>query len=183
MPIIAIPAALVNRKIAQTEQSAELASLQRQLADARQQAEQEIADFTAQMKANKQRREAVRASNPTDETLAQLVRESQFEKAELRRTKMRLNEGIARLQQQIDGIHNRLRSLKTERKQRSAALQRRLFDCFQVLNAHGEQRGICSIFETFCSSSLSSCNGSFHAFSASALYSMAAASPYFPSCT
>lgn len=137
----------INREIAQTEQSAELASLQRQLADARQQAEQEIADFTAQMKANKQRREAVRASNPTDETLAQLVRESQFEKAELRRTKMRLNEGIARLQQQIDDIHNRLRSLKTERKQRSAALQRRLFDCFQVLNAHGERRGICSIFE------------------------------------
>ena len=137
----------INRKIAQTEQSAELASLQRQLADARQQAEQELADFTAQMKVNKQHREAVRASNPTDEMLAQLVRESQFEKAELRRTKIRLNEGIARLQQQIDGIHNRLHSLKTERKQRSAALQRRLFDCFQVLNAHGERRGICGIFE------------------------------------
>ena len=137
----------INREIAEIEHSAELASLQRQLADARQQAEQEIADFTAQMKVNKQHREAVRASNPTDEMLAQLVRESQFEKAELRRTKIRLNEGIARLQQQIDGIHNRLHSLKTERKQRSAALQRRLFDCFQVLNAHGERRGICGIFE------------------------------------
>ena len=37
--------------------------------------------------------------------------------------------------------------LKTERKQRSAALQKQLFDQFQILNAKGEIKSLCALFK------------------------------------
>ena len=36
--------------------------------------------------------------------------------------------------------------MKIERKKRSATLQRKLFEQFQILNAHGETKDLCRIF-------------------------------------
>ena len=40
----------------------------------------------------------------------------------------------------------KIETMKTERKKRSATLQRKLFEQFQILNAHGETKDLCRIF-------------------------------------
>ena len=40
----------------------------------------------------------------------------------------------------------KIETMKIERKKRSATLQRKLFEQFQILNAHGETKDLCRIF-------------------------------------
>lgn len=75
-----------------------------------------------------------------------MVRESQFQKAELRRTRQRYAERDDELQRQLAPYEERLQSLRHERKQRSEALQQWLFNQFAMLNAHGEERTLTDIF-------------------------------------
>lgn len=74
-----------------------------------------------------------------------MIRESQFQKAELKRMekygkKNRFTTSRSRY------FHHKIETMKIERKKRSATLQRKLFEQFQILNAHGETKDLCRIF-------------------------------------
>ena len=75
-----------------------------------------------------------------------MIRESQFQKAELKRMEKIWKEKIASLQAEADTFITKIETMKTERKKRSATLQRKLFEQFQILNAHGETKDLCRIF-------------------------------------
>ena len=75
-----------------------------------------------------------------------LIRESQFQKAEYKRMERAWKERIAPLQQTVSDYEAGIQALKSERKQRSAALQQKLFEQFKMLNYRGEVKTLCDIF-------------------------------------
>lgn len=110
--------------------------------------ERELAAMRETMRASKQERDALRAGgNLAANEEAQLVRESQFQKAELRRAMQRWQQKITESSEQLAPLQEQIAAMKAERKQRSAALQEWLFTNFKVLNARGESKDLLSIFK------------------------------------
>lgn len=98
-------------------------------------------------KSAKKNREIRRKTGiPDAKELAAMIRESQFQKAELKRMEKIWKEKIASLQAEADTFITKIETMKIERKKRSATLQRKLFEQFQILNAHGETKDLCRIF-------------------------------------
>ena len=79
--------------------------------------------------------------------LEELIKESQFQKAEFKRLERRLKDELAEKEKALKAIDDKILQLKQERKSRSAALQLKLFEHFQLLNANGEVKDLCQIFE------------------------------------
>lgn len=99
------------------------------------------------LKSAKKARAVCRAAAPRQCEIDNMISESQHMKAEYKRLEERCRVGIMMQQTVVDSFEIRIDKLKMERKNRSAKLQRRLFDNFQILNSFGEPRGLCSIFE------------------------------------
>lgn len=76
-----------------------------------------------------------------------MIRESQFQKAELKRLERRWKARLDEQQAQVEAYQARLTALKQERKQRSSALQLRLFEQFRLKNARGETIDLCALFQ------------------------------------
>lgn len=77
---------------------------------------------------------------------AALIRESQFQKAEYKRLEKRLSAWLDASRNLTNEAEEKMACLRSERRQRSAALQRRLFDQFTLLNAKGERKSLHDIF-------------------------------------
>jgi tRNA pseudouridine32 synthase/23S rRNA pseudouridine746 synthase len=136
----------INRQIAEMEQNPELINRRNKLEQAKQQSIEEIAAAKAALKASKAAREERRTTNPPDDELMTMVRQSQHEKAELKRLEKRWTARIAELQAEYDRYAQPIEELRTKRKMLSADLQQRLFDEFQLLNILGEAKGLVEIF-------------------------------------
>ena len=96
---------------------------------------------------NKKNREKKRQEASRDEILlSALIKESQYEKAEFKRLKTSLNLDINAVKQRIDVFVEDVNRLKTQRKERSAELQKRIFDNYRLLNSRGEIRTVNEIF-------------------------------------
>ena len=110
--------------------------------------EQGLAAMREEMRVSKQRRDALRGSGAlAAEDEAALVRESQFQKAELKRATQRWKQKIAGSEEKIAPLREKLAAMKNERRCRSAALQEWLFGQFVMLNARGEERTLLDIFK------------------------------------
>ena len=93
----------------------------------------------------KARREALRATlNP--DARAELIRESQQQKADIQRAKQLHKQEIAELESRLAAHNATLHELYEERKRRSEALQQWLFRQFDFLNAQGLHRHLIDIF-------------------------------------
>ncbi|WP_455673610.1 pseudouridine synthase [Phocaeicola sp.] len=137
----------INRHIKQLEEDTNFRACQQRLAQETAHARQALSLFKAELKAAQKAREERRQSEQLDETtLAALIRESQFQKAELKRRERGWKEQIAAIQAENDAYTIRIEALKSERKSRSAALQQKLFEQFRILNANGEIKDLCTIF-------------------------------------
>lgn len=103
----------------------------------------------AELKKAKEAREHRRQTSATlsVEEQAALIRESQHQKAEWKRMERNWKERLHTLQEEIAEYETKLVELKTERKRRSATLQQKLFEQFKMLNAKGEVKDLCAIFE------------------------------------
>lgn len=92
-------------------------------------------------------RETRRATGEADDNeLAAMIRQSQFEKAELHRLKKRIAAELQPLKDQLNEAEGRLEAMKEKRHADSEALQQWLFSNFKLLNARGESRSIGDIF-------------------------------------
>lgn len=76
-----------------------------------------------------------------------LVKESQFEKAELHRLKKALKAEIDQIQSELDRINAEIQILQKEAAERSFALQEWIFHQFIVHNALGQKKSIWEIFQ------------------------------------
>lgn len=109
--------------------------------------EQEMKSAKEELKAAKKRRDDLRKQSLSEEEMNTLERESQHQKADLKRLEKSWTIRLDELKSKITTFEEQILELKRERKVRSAALQQRLFDEFRMLNYNGEARGLCSIFE------------------------------------
>ena len=108
----------------------------------------EVDAFKAEVDAAKARRDARRKSGEplSEEEQAEMIRESQFMKAELRRRRKAMEQVGSTLTTQHSTF---LKSLQRKRKQMSDELQRWLFSAYRMLNAKGEERDLIDIFREY----------------------------------
>jgi tRNA pseudouridine32 synthase/23S rRNA pseudouridine746 synthase len=137
----------INRNIRQLENDKAYAALSAELARTIQSAENILATAKAQLKEAKTAREQRRKEKELNaQEEAELIRESQFQKAEYKRLEHSWKARITTLQTQTEDWERRISALKSERKTRSAALQQKLFEQFGMLNYRGEVKNLCEIF-------------------------------------
>lgn len=141
----------VSEEINSLENSSEYSLATRRLDDVRKLAEREIADYKMVMQRSKnernQRREALHDSENRAEEEEKIIRESQFQKAELRRIKKRWSAETALAEEEVRRVDERLTSLRQRRRTMSDMLQRWLFSRFMMLNAYGERRSLLEIWK------------------------------------
>ena len=111
----------------------------------------EYCDFVLQaakdlMKKRKEERDRLRQFPLTEEETALLIKESQHMKAAHKLTKKSLRSILEEDQAKVDQLEQEIEQLKQERKRRSAALQRKLFEQIRILNARGEVKDLCELF-------------------------------------
>lgn len=137
----------INRNIRQLENDKAYAALSAELARTIQSAENILATAKAQLKEAKTAREQRRKEKELNaQEEAELIRESQFQKAEYKRLERSWKARITTLQTQTEDWERRISALKSERKTRSAALQQKLFEQFGMLNYRGEVKNLYEIF-------------------------------------
>lgn len=136
----------INARLSEMERNPLLKDLKTLIAHEQETAETALNAYRTMMAEAKNEREERRKQGATDEELAAMVAESQFQKAELRRMKQRIKTQVEHLQEQFNELESAMADLKAERKRLSDALQRWLFQQFEMLNARGERRNLLDIF-------------------------------------
>lgn len=136
----------INTRIKQLQEEKRYTDSKQRLSEEATLAAQAIEEATQQSKAAREIRQAQRENLPDEAELAAMVRESQYQKAELKRLKQYWNNRIAALQAETEAFETQIEELKTARKTRSASLQQQLFEQFQMLNNRREKKDLCNIF-------------------------------------
>ncbi|MBO7239167.1 MAG: RluA family pseudouridine synthase [Bacteroidaceae bacterium] len=140
----------LNRKIKEAECSDEYVKAIAAVGDLKREMASQLTAMRDDMRSSKQKRDAMRAvGGLTPDAEAALVRESQFQKAELKRATAKWQHRIAECEAVVVPLKNSVVAMKEERKQRSAALQRWLFEQFKVLNANGQEKSLLAIFSEY----------------------------------
>lgn len=134
----------INHRIAAIECGAALVKARDAAAAVAAEGDVAISDYKQMMVASKLRRDAGRVSGDIDEESA--IRESQYQKAELRRLRKTWAERVEAARVPLTAIEGEIEALKHERRNRSEALQRWAFEQFSMLNARGERRNLLEIF-------------------------------------
>ena len=138
----------INREISAIEHDPQYLQSVAQHEQTKKRLQAEVEAFKVEVDAAKARRDARRKSGEplSEEEQAEMVRESQFMKAELRRRRKAM-------EQAESTFHNPhatlLKSLQRKRKQMSDELQRWLFAAYRMLNAKGEERDLIDIFREY----------------------------------
>lgn len=134
----------INREIEAVENGPLLAEARRGVEVVEQEARAEVEGYKRLMAQSKVARDAARAAGSADE--AMLMRESQHQKAELKRLRKAWGDKIEAARRPLAEVEARLVQLREERHRRSEALQRWIFGQFSMLNACGESRDLIEIF-------------------------------------
>ena len=138
----------INREIAAIEHDPEYLQSVEQHEQTKKRLQAEVDAFKAEVDAAKVRRDARRKSGEplSEEEQAEMIRESQFMKAELRRRRKAMEQVNSTLHIPHSTF---LKSLQRKRKQMSDELQRWLFAAYRMLNAKGEERDLIDIFREY----------------------------------
>ncbi len=138
----------INREIAAIEHDPEYLQSVAQYEQTKKRLQAEVDAFKAEVDAAKARRDARRKSGEplSEEEQAEMIRESQFMKAELRRRRKAMEQANSTLHIPHSTF---LKSLQRKRKQMSDELQRWLFSAYRMLNAKGEERDLIDIFREY----------------------------------
>ena len=138
----------INHEIAAIEHDPEYLQSVAQHEQTKKRLQAEVDAFKAEVDAAKVRRDARRKSGESlsEEEQAEMIRESQFMKAELRRRRKAMEQAESTLNTQHSTF---LKSLQRKRKQMSDELQRWLFSAYRMLNAKGEERDLIDIFREY----------------------------------
>lgn len=140
----------INAQIAHLQASSALTEARRAMHLAEKEKSAAIDAYKQTMSEAKALRELRRAQGSlTPEEESALIAESQFQKAEMKRLRVRHEAIIAEKKAEVDGITDEILALKARRKSMSEALQERIFRLFVVNNAKGERQDLMDVFATF----------------------------------
>lgn len=136
----------INQSISHLEKDERMKEARTLIRQLQEERKRTIAAYQEKMKEAKVKRGSRReAGNLSEAEEAQMIRESQFMKAELRRLKKSLSEKTA-LETEFEDYQENILRLKQLRKQLSDALQQWLFSQFRMLNQEGESKDLLEIF-------------------------------------
>ena len=139
----------INKRIAEVKESDGYQTAKEAVATMQRAMDEQIATMRCEMNCSKERRTSLRASGSlTSADEAALVRESQHQKAELKRLTQRLQHKVDECKERLRLFDRQIEALKDERKQRSAALQEWLFSKFLLFNGRGEKRCLLDVFKS-----------------------------------
>ena len=138
----------INREISAIEHDPQYLQSVAQHEETMKRLQAEVEAFKVEVDAAKARRDARRKSGEplSEEEQAEMIRESQFMKAELRRRRKAMEQADSTFNTQHSTF---LKSLQRKRKQMSDELQRWLFAAYRMLNAKGEERDLIDIFREY----------------------------------
>lgn len=136
----------INRKIEDLEHSCGLESLQTALLTAESGKDREMQAYRLKMAKSKTRRQKLRMECRDEESLSILTRESQHEKAELRRLRQSWDKRISEIRTRLESFMSEISHLKDMRAEMSEELQRWIFRQYMVHNASGATSSILDIF-------------------------------------
>ena len=123
----------INRRIGQLQNSDRYVKLQQRLAKETASSQQILTEARKTLKTAKEKREQRRQQQPDEDEQAAMIRESQYHNAEFKRLERYWKERISEVKAELESISSQIESLKAERKNRSAALQQKLFEQFGML--------------------------------------------------
>ena len=136
----------INQSISHLEKDERMKEARTLIRQLQEERKRTIAAYQEKMKEAKAKRDSRReAGNLSEAEEAEMIRESQFMKAELRRLKKSLSEKTA-LETEFEDYQENILRLKQLRKQLSDALQQWLFSQFRMLNQEGESKNLLEIF-------------------------------------
>lgn len=137
----------INHQIGQLQNCDRYLELQQKMERETASSQQALSEARKVLKAAKEKREQRRLHRPNENEQAAMIRESQYQKAELKRLERYWKEQISEIKTELESFSSQIEALKAERRNRSAALQQKLFQQFNFLNAKGETKNLCAIFE------------------------------------
>ena len=137
----------INHQIGQLQNCDRYLELQQKMERETASSQQALSEARKVLKAAKEKREQRRLHRPNENEQAAMIRESQYQKAEFKRLERYWKEQISEIKTEMESFSSQIEALKAERRNRSAALQQKLFQQFNFLNAKGETKNLCAIFE------------------------------------
>jgi tRNA pseudouridine32 synthase/23S rRNA pseudouridine746 synthase len=145
---------VINAKIEALEQDPEFLSLKSQLESETELVELKLQEIKKKNKVAKQLRDQRRkeafgtlSQEEYDALLVELGKESVYNQYYLKDVARILNQELETIRQKIDRHTTALEELKEERRIKSSALQRKIFDQYSFLNQNGETKSLLRIFE------------------------------------
>lgn len=132
--------------------NARISSLQAQVKESplREQMQRDLDAFRAEMQQQKEERHRLRAELSPEELSVkepELIRQSQFQKAQLKRLQQEWKQRIDADEAPMHDIQQKISQLQQERHERSIALQQWLFQQFTFLNAKGQRKNLTDLFD------------------------------------
>ena len=136
----------INRKISELATNARLRALKDSYQSMVAQKEDDIRAMQEQIRSSKIRREQIRRQSADATEEAGLIKESQFQKAQLKRLKDKWKETLEGICAEISSFESEISILKKERSEKSDELQKWIFENALIHNAHGEVSSIWKVF-------------------------------------
>lgn len=133
----------INRRVDQAERCEAMAEARSAVDEVRMRGEKAVADYRAYMAQCKAERQRLRANGGDT---AALVAESQYQKAEIKRLRRRVDGEVRLAGSRLSELEAEVATLKEERRRLSESLQRWIFDRFVMLDAKGDRRTLTQIF-------------------------------------
>jgi len=142
----------INHQITVLENDAEHLRLEGEYRRTEEELQRQTDDYKQRILTAKERRDQRRevcGDALTDGERQEMIRESQYMKANLRRMKRQGELRLEEIRCQLQPFRDRIQALKQRRKKDSDALQRWLFAHFKLTNARGEEKNLLEIFRTY----------------------------------
>ena len=124
----------------------EFEDLKKELKEASEKRDAEIENLQNRIRFSKMQRDEIRSETADPGKLDELIRESQFQKAELKRCKDRWKSHISEIKDRINEFEDTINDLKARRSAKSDSLQKWIFENAIVNNGAGESSSIWEIF-------------------------------------
>lgn len=137
----------INHRIDEAENSDELRLLKSELEITKQNAAREIENYRQSVETAKHLRDERRNAGCDAAEEERMKNESRFMKAELKRLKQRKEKEISIAEEKLQHLCSEISDLKTLRKNKSDALQDKLFRHFEMLDKDGNKKNVCDIFK------------------------------------
>lgn len=136
----------ISKEIDNLSSSEELKNLKDAIQTAGHERDKEIAMLQMQIRFSRLKRDEIRSETSDPSIIDELIKESQFQKAELKRRKDYWKETISGISSRIRTLENRITEMKAVRASMSENLQKWIFRNAIVHNAEGDSSSIWDIF-------------------------------------